>query len=543
MFVGNEDRLNAILESIAESLDISPSDYERAVDSYQSVGKWLEDGFAEAYPGSRAKPAIYPQGSIRLGTVVRPIKHGAEADYDVDLVCELQVSNVAYSPGNAMAVKQQVGGRLKANKIYADKLAPEGRRCWTLDYIRDDGNGFHIDVLPCIPAETSASLYADTAISVTHKDKAANTYEWKPSNPKGYATWFEGQNITFAELMPQQKQVILEKAVNFQTRQALYKSIDQVPDQLVRTPLQRAIQILKRHRDMRFATEDRNKIKPISIIITTLAASLYQGEGTLYYTLKNILSKLSMYAELQDNPFITLHESIAGLNLIRRKANGEWVIENPANPGENFADRWQKDNDARAHAFFQWVGLVQADLARVLEGGDIGRIQAVLAPSFGEGVVRKALNAHDEQISNKAIIKSVEHLPARFNVPHRQKPQWPVTATSNYVWITGIASRNGYRPWQFKSDSTPLSKHCSLRFEAKTNVSWPYKVYWQVVNTGTEAKSVNGLRGGFYDGIIEQGGRVREESTLYSGMHWIECFIIKHGTCIARSGEFVVNIE
>jgi len=26
-------------------------------------------------------------------------------------------------------------------------------------------------------------------------------------------------------------------------------------------------------------------------------------------------------------------------------------------------------------------------------------------------------------------------------------------------------------------------------------------------------------------------------------MHWIECFIIRDGTCEARSGEFVVNIE
>jgi len=35
----------------------------------------------------------------------------------------------------------------------------------------------------------------------------------------------------------------------------------------------------------------------------------------------------------------------------------------------------------------------------------------------------------------------------------------------------------------------------------------------------------------------------RRESTLYKGMHWIECFIIKNGKCVARSSEFVVNIE
>ncbi len=413
MFVGNEDRLNAVLENIAEALDISPSEYERAVESYQAVGKWLEEGYAEFYPGSTARPEIYPQGSIRLGTIVRPIKNGLEADYDVDLVCELQVGLIDPSPSNAGAVKHQVGNRLKYNKTYADKLDPEGRRCWTLDYIRNDGNGFHIDVLPCIPDETSTSLYADTAISVTHKDKEANTYELKPSNPKGYATWFESQNITFVELMPQQKQAILEKAVNLQTRQALYKSIDQVPDQLVRTPLQRAVQILKRHRDMRFASEERNKIKPISIIITTIAASLYQGEGNLYYTLKNILTKLGLYAELQKSQFATLHESIAGLGLISREADGTWVIPNPANPGENFADRWHEDNDARAHAFFQWIEMVQNDLTILLEGGDAGNILTVLESSFGTRAVSKALTMISPMGPAVITKKGVPHVEIR----------------------------------------------------------------------------------------------------------------------------------
>jgi hypothetical protein len=63
------------------------------------------------------------------------------------------------------------------------------------------------------------------------------------------------------------------------------------------------------------------------------------------------------------------------------------------------------------------------------------------------------------------------------------------------------------------------------------------------VNTDDEARSANSLRGGYYDGVIEKGGRVRQESTLYSGMHWVECFIVKNGVCVARSGEFVVNIK
>ncbi|WP_197996831.1 nucleotide-binding domain-containing protein, partial [Gimesia chilikensis] len=31
--------------------------------------------------------------------------------------------------------------------------------------------------------------------------------------------------------------------------------------------------------------------------------------------------------------------------------------------------------------------------------------------------------------------------------------------------------------------------------------------------------------------------------TKFPGMHWVECFVVKNGVCVARSGEFVVNIE
>lgn len=80
---------------------------------------------------------------------------------------------------------------------------------------------------------------------------------------------------------------------------------------------------------------------------------------------------------------------------------------------------------------------------------------------------------------------------------------------------------------------------CELSY-AETSVPKPYTVYWQVVNTGTEAERANSLRGDFYDS--EKTGRSRSESTLYRGMHWVEAFVIKAGICVARSGEFVVNI-
>lgn len=82
----------------------------------------------------------------------------------------------------------------------------------------------------------------------------------------------------------------------------------------------------------------------------------------------------------------------------------------------------------------------------------------------------------------------------------------------------------------------------SLLFEARTTAQPPYKVYWQVVNTGEEARKAKGLHGGFDEGVVQIGGLQHKESALYAGNHSIECFIVKSGYCVARSGPFIVNI-
>ena len=566
MLSEEEMRLEEILRRIAESLDISPTDYERAVKSYAAVGNWLEDGFEdEAYPGSLAKPEIYPQGSIRIGTVVKPLRDSEDAAYDVDLICELQYTDIEWSSGNAEIVKRMVGERLKAHDVYCDKLDDEGKRCWTLEYAKDNGTGFHVDVLPCVPDPTTGAKITQinpsnpdtrneltkTTIALTDKDDDRSPcYEWRSGNPHGYAEWFREQNTIFAQFAASQKQNIFNNARSPRTLQPLYESVQAVPDQLVRTPLQRTIQILKRHRDIRFSRQRQDdplgnpKFKPISMIITTLAAKLYEGEGDVLSSLMNIVTKLSYYSVLVENRYAKLHESVAQLELIRRKSDGGWEIQNPVNPSENFADRWVEDNHARAKAFFKWVECVRQDMEESLMAGSANDLKQLLSDRLGERAINEAWSGYEKSSSGQSpsLVVSAPRALARFKVPHRQAPLWPIQPRYS-VTVSGAATRDGFQPRQFSSDSQPLSKHCSLRFKAKTNTPWPYKVFWQVVNTDKEARAANCLRGGYYDGLIEKGGRVRKESTLYSGMHWVECFIVKSGVCVARSGEFVVNIQ
>ena len=380
-------KYNKLLESLAEDLDISPTKYQEAVQRYSSVKKCLTEGY---YPGCFAYPQIYIQGSFRLGTVVRPLKEGRESDYDIDMVCEFQKNKVNTTPKE---VKYFAGNCLGANGTYSNMLETEGRRCWTLNYAEKDGIGFHIDVLPSIPEEASikVKLYdtkvapeiANKSIAITHKDEDG-TYSWKTSNPNGYAEWFDLIKLpVFNKIVLERKRHIFESNYN------LFNKVDDVQDQLVKTPLQRAIQILKRQRDKRFAGRPEEGDKPISMIITTLAALLYEQEEDIYSTLKNIVTKLEAHANLMKPGFL-LEEKLAKRKIIIKTSDGKWKIPNPVNPGENFADRWHENNHRKARAFFQWVSWVRTDLVAILGMIDINKITKSLMEVFGEETINKA---------------------------------------------------------------------------------------------------------------------------------------------------------
>lgn len=364
------DRYATFLEKVAEELDIPPGKYQDAVNRYQAVGSWLEDG---TYPGGMGEPSIYPQGSFRLGTVVRPIRGCVEADYDIDLICELPITKHLT---DARSVKMMVGERLNEHERYHKLLDEEGNRCWTLEYAEQDGIGFHLDVLPSVPDWRGGPL--DTSIAITNRQ--GKTYDWSASNPKGYGEWFDARNRkAFNLVLTEQKRSIHSRA------SAIYASVDDVPDQLVRTPLQRSIQIMKRHRDSRFNRGNKYDYAPISIIITTLAAQFYQGDSDVHSALKSIITQLYAHAVLVENR--TVDRCIAPVSPISRSSDGRWYIGNPVNPEENFADRWHEDNHARARAFFSWVEALKEDFVDILTMMKPETVRNRLTKVLGSSVV------------------------------------------------------------------------------------------------------------------------------------------------------------
>ena len=148
-----------------------------------------------------------------------------------------------------------------------------------------------------------------------------------------------------------------------------------MPDWRVKTPLQRAIQILKRHRDLYFRNDEDNC--PASIIITTLAPHAYGNQPDVLSALDAIATCMASHIDQDEE--------------------GEFVILNPVNAQENFADRWKGKPD-RPRRFFEWLTVVRKDLADLEEGVGIDDIARRLEPALGKRLVESAITAYGNNL-------------------------------------------------------------------------------------------------------------------------------------------------
>ncbi|PNZ56487.1 nucleotidyltransferase [Staphylococcus casei] len=77
-----------------------------------------------------------------------------------------------------------------------------------------------------------------------------------------------------------------------------------------------------------------------------------------------------------------------------------------------------------------------------------------------------------------------------------------------------------------------LSPRKKLKIFIKSNtVPKPYDVYWKVKNRGVEAKKRNQIRGQ----IVKTNSETHTENTQFKGEHFVACYIVKNGICVAKA--------
>lgn len=337
------------LSQLVELIEIPQSHYELAVKRYQSLAEWFK---RENSTVANFSPYIFSQGSFQFGTVIRPLTEREE--YDLDLACQLQLLATSVTQ---QQLKELLGHEIKLYAKANNFKSPveEKRRCWRLNYA--DTVSFHMDIVPAIP-DTPEFIQAliDAGIderyakfSSTITDVESDCFRllsphWPKSNPNGYAKWFL---FRMQEIAAYQLKSLVENRA--------YATVDDVPLYELKTPLQRCIQLLKRHRDIMY--KDDPEFKPISIIITTLAAHAYNGESNIGDAMNSILAGMASYVQ-QATP----------------------RIANPANPLEDFADKWAT-NPLLERNFNTWLRQAQQDFVNISQL-DGTRLKGIIEKKF-----------------------------------------------------------------------------------------------------------------------------------------------------------------
>lgn len=346
MFLNNQNfspsqQIDDLLNRIAEGLQISKSMSDSVDTSYKAVSEWID---ADEGYFKESDFEIYPQGSFRIGTTVKP---ASSSEFDLDFVVHFR--NPHWSDVEPMDLLDKLYERLSEHETYK-KMISRKNRCIRIEY----ANQFHMDILPGHQVDNADynNLYVPDSI----------TENWTHSNPRGYAEWFIQKYLT-------RNVLLLEKAY----------SVEELPENQpyeIKQPLQRAVQLIKHFRDLHFAKSP--ELATSSIVLTTLAGHFYNGAVSEFETIDNILKSLDTQIKM---------------------VNGKRLeIINPANPNEKFSDKWNEKPELYT-AFIEFIGSFKNSWETMKQEHGIHKKADIMKGLFGDQTTVNALIGQSESFA------------------------------------------------------------------------------------------------------------------------------------------------
>jgi hypothetical protein len=476
------EKLENILEYTAKIIDITDDMKEKAENRYESISEWLHRENSELYKYVGKNIDIYSQGSISIGTAIRPIVGDF---YDVDAICcchGIYKSQISQKNFKDIFVREL---RSYTESYSMKEPIEENKKCITLKY---DDEKFHIDIVPAIPyhdnnISTKTTSTRSNEIAITDKSDLEYkniSYNWTKNNPKDYTEWFR-------------KKMEVKTA---HERTALNNSIEPIPDYSRKTALQKCVQLIKRYRDVYFFNNQENS--PSSIIITTMAGYYYNNEVTITDALNAIIGKMKAFCD-----------------------NKETILYNPIMKDENF---FKIENNFREQ-FYGWVERLNENFNELQDNSiDLRDKIRILEELFHEKTISKVRN---------------KFFPYIGKIWRQETPKWIENIKYNMDVEAKIDDKY-FGNWSYtKKDKSILFK---LRFDK--SVQEQYKIYYKVVNTGSDARKARQLRGNIEEMKEDEYETLEhQEKTLYRGMHSIEFYVIFNNKYIIAKDKFYVVVR
>lgn len=374
---GTLSPLDVMLAEIAIRIQLSPTDYNKAVERYETISRWINRPDSLLF--GRVQQ-IYPQGSMAVGATIARCSERDE--YDIDVMAELDLPRHV-DPEQALSLLEKSIRGTPGSRYY--RMTKRRTRCVTVEY----ADGMHLDVTPAILLPERAER-----TSFIFHSKPEDPQEPRQrlfANPYGFADWFvlktpadaafgrffESRSIEDARLR------ILAKA-----------ETEPVPDQM---PVYRksraviALQLIKRFRNRRYEQRP-NLRRPPSVLLS-----------------KYVADHANMTSDLARE---VLHQTVTMLAIFEAAENaGRFVYEaNPTCHEDKLTDRWpSRLTDQRR--FLGDLRELKDKLTRLIQGPSLEDARTILEDLFGERPAREVVANYVKRYGQQHHQGAGHHLP------------------------------------------------------------------------------------------------------------------------------------
>ena len=361
------DPVDILLAEVAIRIQLSRTDYDKAVGRYKTINKWIE---RDESPLKNRIQVFYPQGSMAIGATIASKLRTDE--FDIDVVAQLDIPEDVL-PEDALDLLFKVIRGDPNSRYY--RMAKRRTRCVTVDYSDD----MHLDVTPMLRrAETT--LERESWIFHHRPETPQEPGQRFIANPYGFAEWFKRNtplDHAFANAFNM-------RASEYEQLQSLAKMADSEPVPRQEPPFHKSkavivLQLLKRWRNVQY--DKRPGRRPPSIMIAKFVADAVNDTDRLSETL--------------------LYQAQHMLSLFRQHHDGRRLVRvvNPVCAQDVLTDRWPESLQDQA-VFIHDLEMLAAKIECLVSGGDLSKMQEIMAELFGEKPTVDAVETFNKRTGN-----------------------------------------------------------------------------------------------------------------------------------------------
>lgn len=381
-----QEPIDILLADIAIRVQLTATDYGKAVSRYQTINDWLE---RDDSPLRGRVRLLYAQGSMAIGATIASKLRTDE--FDIDIIVELDLPPGLDAETILDLLFEAIRGK-PGSRYYG--MTERRNRCVTVSY----ADGMHLDLTP---AELVPQLDPKTSWIFHHKPETPEVAGYRLlANPHGFAEWFNEMtplDHVFAEAFAK-RAFDAERILLMEQAEAV-----PVPSQEgahLKSKAAIALQLHKRNRNVRYDNR-RYRRRPPSVMMAKLIADGANRTTTLSEEV------------LHQARYI---QAVIGA----AHWQGRLVaVFNPRCERDCFTDRWPGDLTEQK--------LYLDDLAdfiakmEYLRSGECGlaEMQEVMMDLFGENPTGAVFKSFNEQLGSHIRTGSVYH-PGTSNLDLRK---------------------------------------------------------------------------------------------------------------------------